>query len=121
MPTWTRIGDLYIDCDGVFQKLTDIPLASVCCDDSDDKKYWTVDFDNLNNSTFEIPLKNELTKWQRCVLFGITSKRDIRRAIRLAEKMRRKEYREGRKHSSYTLLTAAAYEISAKNFIKNMD
>jgi len=121
MPTGFEFGDLYIDCDGVFQKLTDTPSVSVCCDDSEDKKYRTIDFDNLNNSTFEIPLKNELTKRQRCVLFGVTSKRDIRRAIRLAEKMRRKEYQEGRKHSSYTLLTAAAYEISAKDFIKNMD
>ena len=121
MPTWIKIGDLYIECKGNMQKLTDIYSLDTDHNDLADEKYSAIDFSTPSEMTLDFQLKHELTRKQRCMLMGLSSKRDIRRAMRLAEKMRRKAYQEGRKYSSYTLLTAAIYEISAKNFIINVD
>ncbi len=121
MPTGFELGDLYIECEGHTLKLADIRSLGIDCNDPADKKYSTIDFSAPSEMTLDFQLKHELTRKQRCMLMGLSSKRDITRAIRLAEKMRRKAYQEGRRYSSYALLTAAIYEISAKNFIINVD
>ncbi len=119
MPTWTRIGDLYIDCEGHTIKLADIHSLDIDCNDPADEKYSEIDFSTPSEMTLDLQLKHVLTRKQRCVLMGLSSKRDITRAIRLVEKMRRKAYQKGLKYSSYTLLSAAIFEILARKHIIN--
>lgn len=119
MPTEIKIGDLYIDFEGNMQKLTDIYSLDIDHNDPSDEKYSAIDFSTPSEMTLDLQLKHELTRKQRCVLMGLSSKRDITRAIRLVEKMRRKAYQKGLKYSSYTLLSAAVFEILARKHIIN--
>lgn len=65
---------------------------------------------------FSFTMKTPLTRRQKCVLLGLTTKRDIRRAMRLAEKLRRLGWQTGfKKYRDYSWLTLAAMEIYRRN------
>lgn len=72
------------------------------------------------NAEFSLTMKTPLTRKQKCVLLGLSTKRDIRRAMRLAERMRRQEVKAGWERPC-SWLTLAAMEIGARNSLKKTD
>lgn len=72
------------------------------------------------NAEFSLTMKTPLTRKQKCVLLGLATERDIRRAMRLAEKMRRQAVKVGWGRPC-SWLTLAAMEIGARNSLKKTD
>lgn len=72
------------------------------------------------NAEFSLTMKTPFTRKQKCVLIGLTTERDIRRAMRLAEKMRRQAVKDGWGRPC-SWLTLAAMEIGARNSLKKTD
>lgn len=72
------------------------------------------------NAEFSLTMKTPFTRKQKCVLLGLSTKRDIRRAMRLAERMRRQAVKDGWGRPC-SWLTLAAMEIGAKNSLKKTD
>lgn len=83
-------------------------------------RYSDVFLNDSMNAEFSLTMKTPFTRRQKCVLLGLTTKRDIRRAMRLAEKMRRQAVRDGWGRPC-SWLTLAAMEIGVRNSLKKTD
>lgn len=85
-----------------------------------ESRYSGAFLNNSMNAEFSLTMKTPFTRKQKCVLLGLTTERDIRRAMRLAERMRRQAVKDGWGRPC-SWLTLAAMEIGARNSLKKTD